>query len=149
MAAKPKRKFSELANDFGIEVGRMSNPVHLLAIMCAEAAANKLVVPEDAGEILEEFWVGRRRGKGEPMRSDPPSPVQVSKLRKFIELGNQLGSDGVENIRVLPQMCLEIYGFGASDLYNLSVKVAREALSKRRPLTERELRAIVKAERGK
>lgn len=147
MTTRPRRKFSESVYDFGVEVGKLSNPLHLLGLMSAEAAANGFATSDDAGEILQAFWSGRRAGKGEARMAEPPSNVQVSKLRKFIELGEQLGSDGVENIRLLPEMCIEMGEIG--DLYNLSVKVARDALAKRKPLTEGELRNLIKSEREK
>ncbi|QGM46157.1 hypothetical protein [Methylocystis heyeri] len=142
MAKSPKRDFAELVDEFGVEVGKIKQPMYMVALMCAEAAANGFALSEDAGELLHRFWNGRRAGNNEPRVKEPPSSVQTSKFRRFLLLGEQQGTDGVENLRKVPELCRTL-GF-KSDVYNIALDVARDALGNGKPLNDRELRASVK-----
>ncbi|QGM96489.1 hypothetical protein [Methylocystis parvus] len=141
-----KREFSETVRAFGEEVGRLSYPLYTLGIMCAQAAADNMALEEDARKMFEVYHEARRRAAGLPRPADAPSPVQISKIKKFFEVGARLKQPGVEMLREMYGIAIAADG-SSTDLYNACITAGRRAIEERRPLTEEELKTIIIAER--
>ncbi len=136
----PRRDFSDVASELGFEVGRNDNAMFHFGVSVATAAAQGLVLPEDADMILEAFWQGRRKGRGEPRLAAPPSRVQASKLRTFIKVGSEMKQAGVEMLTSLAEHVHDPVAYGG--LYNVAIDVCREALNTGRPLKPAEVKKM-------
>jgi hypothetical protein len=110
-------------------------------MISAELVADGKATPDDAKALLATWWKGRDDGAGKPRRN-PPSKVQVSKFKTFLDVADVLGRDGVRMLYSVPRILARNNHF--EGIYNAGISIARKARDARRVLSDAELDAALK-----
>lgn len=141
------------AGTFGRASGMGANSRPSLAMRYLEAAF-KLpdVGPDDAKEIYNKFSQAEARSKGIEHKVGSSANVQVSKLKRFGELGQLPRIDGVEvmtrAVEVISRMARLENSPIVGSTYDNMVKVARVQLSQpNSAMTEAEIEAAITPDR--
>ena len=135
--------------DWGRDVGRTDRAMARLAILITQEAAKGGLAPEDAKEVLATFTRERRKKAGLGVVIEDLGRQQVSKVRRFIEAGNEFGQRGVamlkhasslhfKDLMKLPKEALRYEGE-----YNGLIEVARAAVRTGHVLTDEEIKELL------
>jgi hypothetical protein len=137
-------------SELGYLVGITERGLSRLALLACDMGAKRKASPEDAMSMLIDFDAARRKANGSPKKGAPPHKVQVSKLGKFIALGNMFGEEGCSLIETAMDMHINEFtkekytgALRYTGEYNLLIEVAREALAREKLLSRKDIISLM------
>lgn len=145
------KKYEGIAK-FGYQVGVADRAMAILATMVAEMAAAGDIDMDDASQAYNVFLEERRDGAGLPRiaGADTKSDaVQISKLRRFIEVGARFRKRGVRMLERTSTMHMKELSLLDQDQlryrgeYNALIEVARRAARDGHVLNDAEIRKLL------